>query len=136
MKKLFGIGAVTLALGFGLIGTETANGQTTRREARREYRGEIRQAQLERRDDIREARRDFRNDVRSGQNRRAAAMEYRDEIRDANREFRSDRRESLRDYRNDVRRTSTGWYRTYNGRRQFYPFSRYFYRNGQFIRRY
>lgn len=113
MKKILKIGIISFAFGLILFGTESVNAQN-RTEARRE-----------RREEVRDARRDYRKDIRKGEN-----------PREARREFREDRRDARRDYRNSVRRGRTGWYYYNNGRSVFYPFARYYYRNGRFIRRF
>lgn len=112
MRNLLKGGIVAFALGLLLIGVDTVNAQSWKknREARREYREEVR-----------DARRDYRDDIRDGDSRRSARREYRDEVRDAR-----------RDYRQDTgRRTNRGYYA--NRSRSAYPQSRYrvYYRNGR-----
>ena len=114
MKNILKFGIITFAFGLIFVSADTVNAQTTRREARRDYREEVR-----------DARRDMRRDIRRGENRR-----------EARREFREERREARRDYQRRVRRANNGWYLYNNGRRTYYPFSRYLYRNGVFVRRY
>ncbi|MCA1590212.1 MAG: hypothetical protein LC730_04465 [Acidobacteria bacterium] len=117
MKKIVNFGIISFVFGLMLFGADTLNAQT-RRENRRE-------ARQERREEIREARRDYREDIREGRNPRAARRELRREVREAR-----------RDFRRDVRRGSRGWYYYSRGRRVYYPYATYYYRNGRFIRRY
>lgn len=113
MKNLVKFGIVSAALGFIFVSADTANAQN-RREARREYREEVR-----------DARREYREDLWEGKNPRKARREYRREVREARRE-----------YRRDVRRDRRGWYYFNNGRRIYRPYSQWRYRNGWFYRVY
>lgn len=81
MKYLLRTGLLAFAFGLMLIGVDTANAQNRNREARREYR-----------DDVRDARREYREDLREGKSRRKAMREYREEMRDARRDYRRDTR--------------------------------------------
>lgn len=114
MNKIKTIGIISFAIGLMFVSADAVSAQN-RREARRELR-----------DEIRDARKDYRDDIRNGRNPRAARREMREDVRDAR-----------QDYRREVRRGNGGWYLYNNNRRVgFYPFSSWFYRNGQFIRRY
>jgi len=101
-----------------------ANAQDTRREANREYRGEVRDAQREYREDLRDA--DSRRDVRN------ARRDYREDVRDA----RQDRRGDLRDIRQDRRNGNWQQYRNYDynrlprGQRAY--FADQYYRDGRY----
>lgn len=128
MRNILKFGIISLAFSFGLILTtaDTANAQN-RREARREYR-----------DEVRDARREYRDDVRRGENRRDARREYRDDVRESRRDYRDD----VRDYRRNNRGNRglhRGWYygrgHAY-GRRSNNNSVRYYYRNGRLYRRY
>ena len=148
MRNILKFGIISFAFSFGLVlaTADTANAQN-RREARREYRDEVRGARREYKGEVRESRRDYRDDVRSGQNRRDARREYRGEVRSSRRDYRDDVRESRRDYRNDVRGYRNGrglrrgwtigrgnaWGRPDNRTRTS---TRYYYRNGRLYRRY
>ena len=113
MNNILKIAIISMTFGLFFVATDSASGQYVQRE-RREMRREIR-----------EARRDYRRDVRRGENRREARREYREEVREAR-----------RDFRRDVRRGTRGWYYYSNGRRMYYPYATYIYRNGRFFRRY
>ncbi len=112
MKNLLKAGIVAFAFSLMFIGADTVNAQTGQRnrEARREYRG-----------DIRDARQDRRKDIRSGTSRR-----------EANREFREERRDARQDYRSTTgRRINRGSY--VSGIRRVVPQvrTRVYYRNGR-----
>lgn len=131
MKNILRLSMLAMAFGFIFIAADTANAQWGRnREARREYRR-----------DVREARRDYRRDIRRGENRR-----------DARREYRSERRDARQDYRRSTGRVSNNS-RWYNGRgringrgyynrgyvrsgRAYSKPVRGYWRNGRFIRIY
>lgn len=89
--------------------------QQTPREARQEYRDEVRQAEREYRRDLRRA--DSRRDVRE------ARRDYRDDVRDARRDYRDDRRD-WRQYRN------YDWNRPGPGQRAYYADD--YYRDGRY----
>ena len=103
MKNILRIGMLVFAFAVIFVSVDTANAQSVRkqREARREYR-----------EDVRDARKDYRRRVNNG------------DYRKANREYREDIRDARRDYRKGTgRRINRGYYqqrsRVYyrNGRR-------------------
>lgn len=129
MRNILRLSMLAMAFGFIFIAADTANAQWGRtREARREYRR-----------DIREARQDYRRRVNNG------------DYRKARREYREDRRDARQDYRRSTGRVSNSrWYngrgyvngrgynnRGYNrsGRASSTPVRGYW-RNGRFIRIY
>jgi hypothetical protein len=130
MRNVFKFGFISFAFaaGFVFVTADSVNAQSTRREARREYRQEVRGA-----------RREYRSDVRRGENRREARREYRDDVRDARRDYRGD----IRDIRRN--RSNRGLHRGWTigrgnayGRRNnpnYSNSSRYYYRNGRLYRR-
>ena len=79
MKNLLRIGIIAFVFGLMFISVDTVSAQRShrQREARREYR-----------DDIRDARREYREDIRDGKSRRKALREYRDDVRDARQDYR------------------------------------------------
>lgn len=112
-NKLTKIVFAALALGFFAVSADGVMAQKNNRQARREYKREVR-----------EARREYRDDIRRGDSRRAARREYRNEVRDARREYREDRRDIRRNnnyYRNRPRGRAYGYYnrRPYVGNRRY-----------------
>ena len=85
MKNLVKVGMLALAFGFIFISVDTVSAQRwgRNREARREYR-----------DDIRDARQDYRRRASQG-NYRKAQREYREDIRDARRDYRRSNRNTM-----------------------------------------
>ena len=114
MKHILKAGIISFAFAFGLIlvNADTASAQNMR-HANREYRQNVREAQL-----------DYNRRVNNG-NYRKANKEYRQDLRDARRE-----------YVQNVRRDRNGWFWYSNGRRMYRPLSTWNYTNGYFIRRY
>ena len=110
MKNLMKGGILAFVFGLMFISVDTANAQNRgkQREARREYR-----------EDVRDARQDYRRRARNGDYNKAR-REYREDIRDAR-----------RDYRKDTgRRVNRGYY--VNRNRRAYPQNyRVYYRNGR-----
>lgn len=115
MKNLMKGGIIAFAFGLIFISVDTANAQyrgNRNREARREYR-----------EDVRDARQDYRRRVNQG-NYRKARREYREDIRDARQDYRRDTRNyygNRRYYRNN---------RYYNNNRRYYRSNRYYNRYG------
>jgi uncharacterized membrane protein len=107
MKNLLKVGMIAFAFGLMFISVDSANAQTgyRNREARREYRS-----------DVRDARQDFRRD------RREARQEYRSA---------TGRRYNNGYYTNNNRRISNGYYTS--SIRRAYPQvrTRVYYRNGR-----
>ena len=109
MKFLLKGGILAFALGLVFISVDTANAQNRQRQARREYR-----------EDVRDARQDYRRRANNGDYRKAR-REYREDVRDAR-----------RDYRQDTgRRINRGYYVSRS--RRAYPQQNYrvYYRNGR-----
>jgi hypothetical protein len=125
MRKLIKITFTVIAFGFLASSADNALAQGRNKEARKEYKREVR-----------EARREYRDDIRNGDRRREARREYRNEVRDARREYREDRRDNRsynRTYNRPPYGRANGYYnvRPYRGaRRGFYrgrlPQNRYY----------
>lgn len=114
MKRIIKTGLISVAAALILTaGFDTANAQTRRARAQREYR-----------EDVRDARQDYNRRVRQG-NYNKARREYREDMRDARRE-----------YVRNVNRDRNGWWYWQNKRRIYRPSSQWYYRNGYFYRRY
>lgn len=131
MKYLYSLVIFALASGIFLVGAESANAQSWKKEkkARKEYRK-----------DIREARKDYRKSVRNGDNYRDARREYRDDRRDARRDYRDStgRRINNGYYTSgERRRLSNGYYISRSRRAYPQQSNRVYYRNGRrYVRSY